>query len=260
MRFLFWNTNKKDVDGYIADIVKEQHIDVFCAAEYNGNVDNLCNKLKSYKDFDEVISPNCDRIKIIGNSETFSPVFQNKYCTMQKFNNSFLLCVVHLPSQLHDDPIRREEVIREIINEINIFEDKKGANNTIVVGDFNVNPYDIACLAVNNFHSIPVDFESKRTFRIFSGKKYKMFYNPMWNLFGDMESPPGTYYYESGSGICPYWNIYDQVLIRPSLIGVFKKEKLKILTNCNDVSLIDAKYHPKKEISDHLPIVFELEV
>lgn len=260
MRFLFWNTNKKVLDDYIADIIEEQHIDVFCAAEYAGNIDNLCDRLKRYKLFEEVFSPNCERITILGNPDVFIPGFQNKYCSMQIINDEYLLCAVHLPSQLHNDNIRREEIIREIVFEIDRYENNSGVTNTFIVGDFNVNPYEDACLSINQFHSIPVDFESERNSRCFAGKTYKMFYNPMWNLFGDKEFPPGTYYYDSGSSICPYWNIYDQVLIRPSLIRLFKKEQLKIVTECKNEPLINTKSHPRKDLSDHLPIVFELEV
>ena len=49
-----------------------------------------------------------------------------------------------------------------------------------------------------------------------------MFYNPMWNLLGDAQEPYGTYYYAgNGHPINTYWNIYDQVIIRPALRGTF---------------------------------------
>ena len=260
MRFLFWNTKKKSIDNYIVRLINEYNIDLFCAAEYGGNAEELCSRIRADRSFEVIMSPGCERVILFGNPSVFTLGFQNKYCSMHILNDSYLICVVHLPSKLHNDDIRREIIISEIVNEINKVEDTKMGNNTVVIGDFNINPYEESCLRIDQFHSIPVEIESLRGSRVFNGKDYKMFYNPMWNLFGDNIAPFGTYYKNSGESICPFWNIYDQVLIRPSLISRFNKEQLRIITNCNDESLLDANYHPRKEISDHLPIVFELEV
>ena len=79
-----------------------------------------------------------------------------------------------------------------------------------------------------------------------------MFYNPMWNLLGDFQYPPGTYYYKSSQEKTEFWNIFDQVMIRPQLRNRFVDTSLKIITETETTSLVD------KKISDHLPIVFEV--
>ena len=85
-----------------------------------------------------------------------------------------------------------------------------------------------------------------------------MFYNPMWNFLGDFKEPYGTYYYSSSDAVNPYWNVYDQVIIRPALRQRFIDESLKILTGTNEISLLDSEKHPDCYISDHLPIMFEI--
>ena len=85
-----------------------------------------------------------------------------------------------------------------------------------------------------------------------------MFYNPMWNLFGDFEAPYGTYYYGKNTIDNIYWHILDQVIIRPNLRDSFVDKSLKIITKTNSVSLLNKKGHPDKKTSDHLPIVFEI--
>lgn len=89
-------------------------------------------------------------------------------------------------------------------------------------------------------------------------ESFKMFYNPMWNLLGDFSFPPGTYYYSGNEVENSFWNVYDQVMIRPCLRGQFVDDELKILCETKKRKLIDANNHPDKKISDHLPIVFEI--
>ena len=90
------------------------------------------------------------------------------------------------------------------------------------------------------------------------GKTFKMFYNPMWNLFGDFSYPPGTHYHNGSEPINSFWNIYDQVMIRPGMKKCFVEKSLKIITDMQKYSLVDKLKHPRKDISDHLPIVFEI--
>lgn len=94
--------------------------------------------------------------------------------------------------------------------------------------------------------------------RTISGAKYKMFYNPMWNFLGDFHTPPGTYYCNNGENVNPFWNLFDQVLIRPQLAGSFVSDSLKILTGTSNLSFLNGNNHPNTAISDHLPIVFEI--
>lgn len=80
----------------------------------------------------------------------------------------------------------------------------------------------------------------------------------MWNLLGDFQYPPGTYYYKSSQEKTEFWNIFDQVMIRPQLRNRFVDTSLKIITETETTSLVDKNRHPSKKISDHLPIVFEV--
>jgi len=48
------------------------------------------------------------------------------------------------------------------------------------------------------------------------------------------------------------------VIVRPRLRSNFVDKELKIITKTQTVSLVTQNQHPNKEISDHLPIVFQL--
>ena len=126
------------------------------------------------------------------------------------------------------------------------------------MGDFNENPYEIGCLGAVGFHGIPVYKDTMKKYRIIMDESFKMFYNPMWNLLGDFSFPPGTYYYSGNEVENSFWNVYDQVMIRPCLREQFIDDELKILCKTKSGKLTDANNHPDKSISDHLPIIFEI--
>lgn len=55
--------------------------------------------------------------------------------------------------------------------------------------------------------------------------------------------------------------MFDQVLLRPELLSIFRNEELKILTGVSGTSFLTANGLPKRSVaSDHLPILFRLEM
>jgi hypothetical protein len=93
-------------------------------------------------------------------------------------------------------------------------------------------------------------------------EEFRLFYNPMWNHFGDVQPPSGTYYYDkSNPEVDPLWNIFDQVLFRPGLLDRFRNKNLKILTTDGLVSFVWDDGRPNGDVySDHLPICFQLDL
>jgi len=82
----------------------------------------------------------------------------------------------------------------------------------------------------------------------------------MWSLFGDISAgPPGTYYHASSEHRVFFWNMFDQVLIRPDLLDAFNPRELEIIHTNGDISLLSSQNRPDDEqFSDHLPIRFTL--
>jgi hypothetical protein len=91
------------------------------------------------------------------------------------------------------------------------------------------------------------------------GEDRKFFYNPMWGRYGDeTHGPPGTYYRRGGQ-ISPFWHIFDQVLLRPSLLQYYSSNAVEIVGEIGGRSLLrDGRIN--QSISDHLPIFLRLEV
>ena len=89
-----------------------------------------------------------------------------------------------------------------------------------------------------------------------------MFYNPMWRFFGErtLDGPAGTCYYWKAEDACTFWNIYDQVLIRPSLLDRFPDRALDVISEVGGNSLLREGIPHRERFSDHLPIVFEIDL
>lgn len=261
MKILFWNTHKNEnINTIISELITDNNISIVVLAEYTADVDELLQILTMQSvHMKQYISAGCDRIKIIGSVNQVEPGKQTDHASIQIIDNDIVLCGIHLNSPIYSGHQEQREIyIEQIINDIKSIEKELNTENTIIVGDFNVNPYDVACVDARYFHGIPICEEANRKTRTISGKEYSMFYNPMWNFFGDKHQPYGTYYYGGSNTVNTYWNIYDQVIIRPALKERFIDESLKILTETKTKYLLDRNGHPDNNISDHLPIVFEI--
>lgn len=254
MRVLFWNTNRKENNLLICDLIRERQINIVVLAEYNDDIDSLAinSAMNKYQ------SIGCDKLTILGNYNDVEMGAQADRYSFQIIKSKYILCSLHLPSRMSDGhQERRNIVIDTILHDLKVHEDDLKSKCSIIIGDFNEDPYGDGCLAANHFLGLP--YKSTSQHRIIEGQKFEKFYNPMWNMFGDFNSPPGTYYYNESNPMGTYWHLFDQVLIRPNLRNCFVDKSLEIVTKTGEHSLLDTRGHPNKIHSDHLPIIFELQ-
>ena len=258
MKFLFWNTYKKQLNSVICDLIVENGVDIAVFAEYCANEGELFQLLASrgvsMRKYDTI---GCERIMVIGKTENVVMGRQTEYESIQIINGQLILCCVHLPSQIYtENEERRNTAIQRIMHDIRSTEVEFSTKQTVVVGDLNINPFDYACTGIRYFNAVPIFAEAKKNTRKSADEEFDMFYNPMWNFFGDFQKPYGTCY-SSKSSI--YWNVFDQVLLRPALRKRFVDTSLQILAGTEHQKFLNRIGHLNKSISDHLPIVFELE-
>nr|WP_300776923.1 endonuclease/exonuclease/phosphatase [uncultured Acetatifactor sp.] len=261
MKFLFWNTYKNEsINSVLSELIMENNISIAVLAEYSANMKELIDILISNGIIMKQYYSGCDRIKLLGSLNSVEPRLDTDHASIQIINGKDILCCVHLNCQLYSGHQgRREILIEQIVHDIQTVEQEIDTENSIVVGDFNISPYDPSCIDARYFHGIPVYSEAKRKSRDVERKEYYMFYNPMWNLLGDFKPPYGTYYSNEGGTQNTFWYIFDQVIFKPALRKRFVDESLKIITHTKTKYLLDKNGHPDKNISDHLPIVFEFE-
>src|SRR5205823_6671889 len=96
--------------------------------------------------------------------------------------------------------------------------------------------------------------------RRFGDIMYERFFNPMWSLLGDAGGrAPGSYYYHGSDVDSRFWYMWDQVLVRPSLLDRLGESDVEILTGYAGVNFLDSDGVPRKaDVSDHLPVIFTL--
>lgn len=262
MKVLFWNTHKNtNINSTLCELIVENNVSVIVLAEYTADFNDLLNVLLlKYGIKMQRYCSCCKRITIIGEPNNVEARFDSDHTTIQIINGKDILCCTHLNSKIYsDNEAHREILIAQLIQEVCAVEKDLDSENTMIVGDFNINPYDPSCVDARYFHSLPVYEETRRKTRIVAGNEYAMFYNPMWRFLGDAQQPYGTYYHNKSNSINTYWNLYDQVIIRPALKERFVDDSLKIITETQSKYLLDTNGHPDETISDHLPIFFEIQ-
>ena len=263
MRLLFWNTNKNsNINPYLISLIQDYSADMLALAEYEDNDMNLCELMNLNRiNMIKCSTVGCDRISLWSNYTTIQPAVQGRYYSIHIIDERYILCVVHLMSELYgsreEDRLEMSGIIMHDIYEI---ANKINSSQIAIVGDFNEMPYGRSCLSANGFHGLPNLDPDERNYRTVNGIEYRKFYNPMWNLFGNFSYPPGTYYYNKSTLHAPMWYIFDQIIISKELMPFFKSEELKIITECNEGCLADKQLHPNKDISDHFPIICELSI
>lgn len=265
MNIAFWNVNKNcNIDDFLEQMVLENDLDILILAEYNGNIkefsERFCAPNKTYRQLQTL---GCDKISGIVNAKYIQEQLttESRYCLVNIKSSyfSFIFGMIHGEAKPHADDEDRAATFTRFYKDIEKNEEKIKIENSIIVGDLNANPFERNVIGAHTLHAIPFREEVIKPTRVVSGETYKKFYNPMWKFFGKDSPPYGTYYYNSSKIVNYYWNIFDQVIIRPSLITAFNEDDLIILTQIGGKSLIDEHHKPNKDYSDHLPLIFKIQ-
>jgi exonuclease III len=269
MNFLFWNINKKDLTNEIVELVEEHQIDVLvlieCEISNNQLLDLLNHKDIIFKSSLHFVKHN-RKISFFFKDDLINVkeiTDERRYLAKQLStdNNIINLVIVHYQSKLNwrdDDQYANIYELKEFIKKI---EGEYQNDKTLLIGDFNMNPFEKGMAQTTGLHAVMDRNIALKKNRIVDDRKYEYFYNPMWSFFGEngKGKTHGTYYYQAANPICYFWNIFDQVLLRPSLIDFFDDDDLEIITEINGKSLLDNNgIIDKKNFSDHLPVKFTL--
>lgn len=284
MNIGFWNIdlNKKkekkstkDFSDSLVSFAREQDLDILCLAESNENTQlsfltkiNVSgiitpyHQVKTYK----------DRISIFSRLSNFifddmSHLYNSNRWTIVNISIPHIftcnLVVVHFDSKSDWSNASLSLECVNLAKDIATIEQATKCSDTILIGDFNMDPFEDGLVAANGINALasldhalkkPKGREVNRTF-------YPYFYNPMWNFFGDFSEPYGTYYYRTPRHISHEWHIFDQIIIRPSLKPYLHKDFVKIIHKIYNENLTKNFLRPDNvNYSDHLPITLKLKL
>lgn len=269
VRFLFWNLNRNRPFEEIVNIVEHHQVDVLVLAEVDFNVIDLLNQLaeRGLSFFYNPRRSQCKKITILTrfNDHFLKLTTESHRYTINVLElpslEKIILARVHVPDKSRNERENQEVFCRIFAEDIKKQEFERGIVKTIVVGDFNMNPFETALLSAESLHAISSSKVAEKLSRIVQGKQYRFFYNPMWSLQGDVRNKvAGSYYYNTSNYLNSFWNTFDQVLIRPELIPNFDKDSLQILSSDGVKSLLSLNERPNKSYSDHLPLFFMLKL
>ena len=177
--------------------------------------------------------------------------------------SELILTVAHLPSKREwTDDDQAEHALR-ISSRIRNVEHARKHTRTIVLGDFNMDPFERGMVQATGFHAVSCRKQASQMTRKIHDGVFPYFYNPMWSRLGDLDgTPPGTHYYNKKGGyVLHFWHMFDQILLRPDLIPGFDNQSLQIIDHDGQQPLTTASGRPdKRQFSDHLPVAFTITV
>jgi hypothetical protein len=263
--FLFWNINRQDLGHHVSALAAEHEADIVALAECSSAVSILAALNPVGRNAVWIYASTFVRTKvelfIKGDARFTVPLFDGPRISIREIRfpatQPFLLALIHLASGLHYSEEDKAAEAREINSSIGAAEQRVGYSRTLVLGDFNMNPYSAGVFSANGFNAVMTRDVAATGLRNVGGKSFPYFFNPMWNLFGDGDMRiPGTYYYRPSGYASVHWHIFDQVLLRPHLMHRFRTEDVEILHGSSIGSLINNRGKPN--VSDHLPIKFKL--
>ena len=130
---------------------------------------------------------------------------------------------------------------------------------SIIIGDFNANPFDEELTKHNAFNAVMFrDLIDRSETASILGRKYIRFYNPVLDHFSEKAKNYGSYYFHDENRPL-YWQCLDQVLVRKSLA-----HSISCLEYCRTIGrtslmtrngLVD-----EKNFSDHLPLLVQFDL
>jgi endonuclease/exonuclease/phosphatase (EEP) superfamily protein YafD len=272
--FLFWNLARKPLQESLASLATRHKVDVLMLAESALTDKAVLAALNADRPgkFAAIPFVAFDRVKVYSRfaPNCFGVPYEADQYAIRALQIprgiEILLTVVHLSSPTWKKPADLHSRAIELANAIRIVEHEAKHDRTVVVGDFNMNPFHDGMLDVRGLNALgdrkTVERKSPRTFGQMAPAAYRIFYNPMWSHFGDANPPSGTYYYDqTNPEVDPLWNIFDQVLIAKGLLARFRNRSLRILTTDGERTLVTDDGRPDLEkASDHLPLLFRLDL
>ncbi len=274
LTFIVWNTNRKALYEEVSDLAFEHQADFIILIENLGVSSQMIDYLEMKTNNTYLYHKNTLRFE---NGHLYTKSNFNNIRTLNEHQRysikeitlsgeTFNLVIVHLPSKNNWGNSADHDAICSVLKQdIDYFENDNGHQKTIVLGDFNMNPFENGMINAMGLHSVMDRNIAETKYRKIYDEDYEFLYNPMWSFLGSKgkSNINGTNYHNTSKYMNYYWNMYDQVLLRPDLLNYFNEDDLEIISKINGIDLTKTVNNTKRintDVSDHLPIKFKLNI
>ncbi len=194
LRFLFWNLHRKPLEKLVQQIVAAHDIDIVVLAEMATKTQDMAVALNltAGRRLFHFFPPNAyDKVHIFGRFEPslIRPVHDMPRLTVRHLvlpaRDSIIVAGVHLPSKINLDDCDHAFLCGALSRDLAEQEDKVGHTRTVLLGDFNMNPFDDGVARSRGLNAVMTKAIANRVSRIVDAEERRFFYNPMWNHFGE---------------------------------------------------------------------------
>lgn len=264
-RILFWNVNKKELSSTISKIADSTNADIIVLCEPNDQSDLTLQALQQEvsEGFISPYSNSTNRFRCFMRSESLdlTELHKGRRSSYIKLNiggpGNLILGLIHGPDLRNYDSSTRQSFAEKLGEEVRFVIAEKRNNKMILLGDFNMNPYDRAMNLASGYNAMSTRACIHAKKRTHLEDRYDFYYNPMWGMLGDSSAgPAGTVFDTSNQGQYG-WSTFDQVLFHHSTLDYYKQ--VEIISEAGIINLANSKGHPNSnEYSDHFPILISL--
>ena len=263
----FWNLARKRRLETLVSFINSYGVEILVVAEQDFRPSEL---MSAYAQrfgrtlFESVRVAKRIRVYSTFPDNLFHSLVDDSFISIKEYiprvGNRILIVGVHFPSKLARQDVDYISLSARVSRQIAEFETRAGHDRTVLIGDFNMNPFEHGMSNADGFHGVMDRRIAAKGSRTVDGEMRRFFYNPMWKVMGDSSAPAlGTYYKDVGRYVNHYWHTFDQVLLRPSLLEFFREGDLRLVHTVGSTSLLRQDGPGLDEtVSDHLPLVLKL--
>ena len=174
MKILFWNLKRNNIASYIIDVLEELNIDILICAEFQGlDLKELLKSIPFFRIADTKGA--CEKVILLhrDNIQVVCSQAQSRYAifTCQCNESVFHICALHLQDKSHSSYHDRAITIGQIIPDIDKVEKDTKISRTMIIGDFNVSPFDDEMSAKELFNAVMFKELIEKTEYVTSNKK-----------------------------------------------------------------------------------------
>lgn len=268
VNFLFWNLKERPIADLVCSLCSDRKVDVAVFAECGIPPDELADRLSSQtrRPYRVIESTSCRLVVVVNEAAAMCDEFyvngtgRLSLHSIQIGDVPFVLALVHLKSEVGWNERELSYEGFAVANELRSALAGRHPMGLCVVGDFNMQPFDPGMVAHTGFFSFMTRSSLSPESRTIQGISYRPLYNPMWGCFGDRTpGPAGTFYRRDASPECSDWHMLDQVLFSAELLPYLVNPG-EIIDRVGEVPLINQNDRPSKPGSDHMPIMFSLNI